>query len=150
MGYANDGDGRPGIIFKHRFSGVFNYNRIFRLHRQIVHPGKNAENGFPGPGFNPLGSILEQGNVPAKPVDDKTGDPVLAIRGQTGQRADELAENAPPVNVTDQNHRCPGIFGHSEIDDIMRHEIDFRAGPGPFQNNQIIRFPKPVKGLARS
>jgi hypothetical protein len=58
-------------------------------------------------------------------------------RLQALQGADDLAEDAPAVDVGHQDGRCAGPLRHAQVHDVLRHEVDFGAGAGALQDDQL-------------
>ena len=62
----------------------------------------------------------------------------LFLRIEKDHGADELGEDAAPVNIADEEDRGPGVEGDPHIDDVGLLEIDLRGTPRPFHDDDVV------------
>ena len=60
------------------------------------------------------------------------------MTGQAFQRAHQLGEDSPAVDVSHHDDRGVGILGHGKVDDVMGHQVDFGAGTGALHHHQVV------------
>ncbi len=127
-------------------SGAFDDHRIFGIDADVVIPGQHAEYRQPGSFFDPLHPVREEPQISPKPVDDESGHPVAEVSGKAVQGTHQLGEDAAAVNVSHQNYRGIGVFGHGKVDDIVGQEVHFGTGAGAFHHHQVVFRSQTVKG----
>ncbi|MNE39750.1 hypothetical protein D3C80_1337170 [compost metagenome] len=105
---------------------------------QVHHIGQHAQHRFAGTFFEPVQAGLEQGDVTAKTVDDKTFDPRLLARREQFQGADQMGENPATVDVGNQDHRAIHRLGKTHVGDVAGPQVDLGRRAGTFNHHHRI------------
>ena len=89
----------------------------------------------------------EQGGVPPEPVDDIAGEQAAFGVGEGHPRAEEGSVDAAPVDVPDEQHGSPRMFGHAHVDDIVGLEVDFAGAACAFEHHDVMACGEAVVGF---
>ena len=110
----------------------------------VMHQTQDRNAGF---AFDIFNAVPEQIRIPAKPVNDKSPDAFSVLRRNHCKGTDQLCKYASPVDVRHQDHGSVRHMSHPEINEIPAPQVHFRAGSGPFHNDQFVVGPQPGQTL---
>jgi hypothetical protein len=75
---------------------------------------------------------------PRKRLITKPFDARLLGGGEQLQRADQVGEDAAPVDVGHQDHRAVDFFGKAHVGDVAVTQVDFGGAAGAFHQHRVV------------
>ena len=79
----------------------------------------------------------EQGCVPPESVDDISREQSAFGVGEGHPCTEKGGVEAAPVDVPDEQHRCPSVIGHAHVDQIVALEVDLAGAARAFKNDDV-------------
>ena len=119
--------------------------RICELRREGIlvvdvdlHVRDHADDGQPAPLLQHPHAGIKDRLVAAEFVDDQPLQQRLLIRVQEHLRAQELCENATPVDVPREEDRRADRLREPHVDDVVFFEVDLRRAPRAFDHDNVV------------
>ena len=78
-------------------------------------------------------------------VDDQPTNQGALFGRQQPERAEKLSEDAPLVDVADQQDGAAGITRHRHVDDVGCPQVQLHGTARPFNDDQVILFAQPIE-----
>ena len=89
----------------------------------------------------------EQGCVPPESVDDISREQSAFGVGEGHPCSEEGGVDPAPVDVSDEQHGSPRMFGHAHVDDIVLLEVDFAGAARAFEHHDVMVGGEAVVGF---